>query len=277
MIIVGVDGSAASMRAVEWAAREAALRGQPLKILHAALRWEHHLPLVPQPPRWDAELAVAAQRMLDHAASRAREFCSDVAAEIADGGAADVLLAASRDAAMVAVGSRGRGGFAELLLGSVGRRLVDRASCPVAIVRNQHAPTGEVAVGVTGSADEDAVLTFAFEEAQLRGSTLRAVHAWTHPATRAPGDMQPLVYDVEGIGQEETRLLAERLAGRREKYPDVGLVEDVVHEHPGRALIRASAQADLVVAGTRRGLLGPGTVTHAVTHHAVAPVVAVPY
>ncbi|MEU7883497.1 universal stress protein [Microbispora bryophytorum] len=135
-----------------------------------------------------------------------------------------------------------------------------------------------MAVGVTGHPDQEPVLDFAFREAALRHAGLRAVHAWTHPVATAPGEMQPLVYDVDGVGAEEARLLAESIAGRRENFPDVTLTERVVREHPAKALIDASVETDLVVIGAHTGMsawLGLGATAHAVLHHARAPVIVV--
>ncbi|MEU0521140.1 universal stress protein [Streptosporangium sp. NPDC006007] len=277
-IVVGVDGSTPSLRAVSWAGQEAALRDVPLRIVHAALRWAYHVPLVPQPAHWGAEAEAAAQDMLRQAVIHARAGRPrlEVTTEIVDGGASEALVTAAEEAQLLVVGDRGRGGFAELLLGSVSRYVTARASCPVAVVRRSHDDYGEVVVGVTGEPDQDAVLDLAFREAALRHAALRAVHAWRHPTTRAPGDMQPLVYDVKDVGEEEARLLSEALAGWREKFPDVMLIQSVVHEHPAKALIEASADADLVVIGAHsrtRSPLGLGATAHAVLHHSSAPVI----
>ncbi|MFF5211087.1 universal stress protein [Streptosporangium sp. NPDC000396] len=280
-IVVGVDGSTPSFQAASWAGQEAALRDAPLRIVHAALRWAYDVPLAPQPPTWGAGAEAAAQEMLHQAAvhAQAGRLRLEVTTEIVDGGAPEALVTAAEEAQLLVVGNRGRGGFAELLLGSVSRYVAARAPCPVAVVRQPHAgERGEIVVGVTGQPGEEPVLDFAFHEATLRRATLRAVHAWKHPATRAPGDIQPLVYDVEGVGEEETRLLAEITAGWREKFPDVTLIEHVVHEHPAKALIEASEDADLVVIGAHSGaraLLGLGAVAHAVLHHSRVPVIAV--
>ena len=252
-IVVGVDGSDPSLRAVTWAAREAILRNASLHLVHVTLRWAYDVPLVPQPAHWGPAAESASRRLLRHAAEQARAAAPGVpvSTEIADGATAEVIIAAAETAQMIVAGSRGRGGFAGLLLGSVSRTLADRSPCPVVIVGEQ--PTGhgaEIAVGVTGRPGQGPVLEFAFQEATLRGLPLRMVHAWIHPATRAPGDIQPLVYDVEGIAEEEARLLAESIGGWRERFPDVPVFEQVVHEHPARALIDASASAELVIVGT---------------------------
>ncbi|TMR15672.1 universal stress protein [Nonomuraea turkmeniaca] len=280
-IVVGVDGSAPSLQAASWAGREAAIRGAPLRMLYAAARWAHDVPLVPQPPTWGTEAETAARDMLDHAAVHARAGRAhlSVTTDIVADRPADALVTAAEGAQLLVVGNRGRGGFTELLLGSVSLDVVARAPCPVTVVRQSPAgDRGEIVVGVTGKPGQDGLLNFAFREPALRRATLRAVHAWTHPATRWPGDMQPVVYDVEAVGEEEAVLLAEALAGWREEFPDVVLVQDVVHEQPARALIDASAEADLVVIGAHSGvpaLLGIGSTAHAVLHHSRVPVVVV--
>ncbi|MFB9628977.1 universal stress protein [Nonomuraea helvata] len=280
-IVVGVDGSAPSLLAASWAGREAAIRGAPLRIVHAAVRWTHSVPLVPQPPAWGAGAEAAAREMLRQAAVHAQAGRPHLAVttEIVEGGAPEELVNAAEGAQLVVVGNRGRGGWAELLLGSVSRHVATRAPCPVAVIRQPHTgDRGEIVVGLTGRPGQEPLLDFAFREAALRSAALRAVHAWVDPTPREPGDMQPLVYDVEAVGEEEALLLAEAIAGWREKYPDVTLTQHVVHEHPAKALIDASTDTDLVVIGAHRGaraLLGLGGTAHAVLHHSRAPVIVV--
>jgi nucleotide-binding universal stress UspA family protein len=122
---------------------------------------------------------------------------------------------------------------------------------------------------------------FAFEEAALRGMPLVALHAWTSPVSTGPGDMLPLVYDVSAVEAGEARLLAEAIAGRQEKYPDVEVRRVLVHRNARAALIEVTRQAQLAVVGTRglggfAGLL-LGSVSQAVLHHAAGPVAVVPH
>ncbi|WP_431920889.1 universal stress protein [Nonomuraea jabiensis] len=280
-IVVGVDGSAPSLQAASWAGQEAALRSAPLRMLYAMPGWDHDVPLVPPPRAWGTGAEAAAREMLDHAAVHAgagRPHLS-ITTDIIASRPAAALVGAAEDAQLLVVGNRGRGGFTELLLGSVSHDVVARAPCPVAVIRQTHAgDRGQIVVGVTGKPGQDFLLDFAFREAALRHATLRAVHAWVHPTTRWPGDPQPLVYDISQVGQEEAILLAEVIAGWREKFPDVMLIPQVMHEHPALALIDASAEADLVVIGAHSGAparLGMGSVTHAVVHHARVPVIVV--
>jgi nucleotide-binding universal stress UspA family protein len=138
-----------------------------------------------------------------------------------------------------------------------------------------------VLLGVDGSPANDPAVGFAFEEAALRGVPLLALHAWSHPVSTGPGDMQPLVYDDVEVSAEENRVLAEALAGWHDKYPDVTIHRELVHEGARTALIEATGRAQLAVVGTRgrggfAGLL-LGSVSQAVLHHAACPVAVVPH
>ncbi|MER7505047.1 universal stress protein [Nonomuraea pusilla] len=286
-IVVGFDGSEPSLDAVNWAGREAALREATLHIVHAVARWTPDVLLVPEPSGWDVEAEAAARRQLEEAALRARAGRPHlpVTTDLAAGSAAEALIAAAEGADLLVVGSRGRGGFTALLLGSVSRHVATRAPCPVAVVPQPRgagagtaAGAGTVVVGVSGQPGQDDLLDFAFAEAALRHATLRAVHGWLHPSAIAPGDMQPLVYDIETVGEQEALLLGQILAGWREKYPDVRLTQHVAHGHPAEILIRASEDADLLILGThaRPGPLPAlGGTVHAVLHHARSPIIVV--
>jgi nucleotide-binding universal stress UspA family protein len=228
-VVVGVDGSLSSLSAVETAAREAQLRPRPLRVVHA-LNW----PLLNVPVSGfqdDAERTVAS------AADRARVVAPDVeiSTEIITGEAAAVLLGCSTNASLVVVGDRGLGGFTGLLVSSVAVQLAAHASCPVLVVRGDSDPAAPVLLGADGSPDSEAAVGFAFEEAALRGVPLAALHAWSHPVSEWPGDMLSPVYDVDETEAEESLVLAEALAGWREKYPDVVVRRRTVHRGPRRA------------------------------------------
>ncbi|GAA3932276.1 universal stress protein [Actinomadura viridis] len=144
----------------------------------------------------------------------------------------------------------------------------------------EHGEHGEIVVGVDGSEGSAAALAFAFEEAALRDARLRVVLAWTHPEPAGPGGVEPLVYDVDAVGEEQERALAEFVAGGQADFPDVPLTRQVVRARPARALAEASDRADLLVVGTRgrggfTGLL-LGSVGHALVHRARRPVAVVP-
>ncbi len=144
-LVVGVDGSQTATLAVRWAAREAKLRGAALELVSA---WEIPVTGVgfgygfaPIPDEMVKGLQQAAEELLARAAEVARTEAPEAPIEthVSEGPAASALLEASTDAEMLVVGSRGMGGFRELLLGSVSAQCAHHATCPVVIVRHVHA------------------------------------------------------------------------------------------------------------------------------------------
>ncbi len=281
-IVAATDGSEESLRAVEWAAREAALRGAPLRIVSAAA----------MPPRMMAGhaqsdydtvadvITKSSDRALRTASNRAAKTAPGllIDADHLEGAPAEAITQSGSGALMLVVGSRGIGGFAALILGSVSRYAAIHASCPVVVVREApEAVRRQVGIGIGDLEHAEASLTFAFEEAALRQASLIAVHAWHTPesdisrageALGAPG-----LHDIE---ETAAARLQQALNDWRAKYPDVPVSHDVVHGHPGRALVGLSARTDLVVIGRRAAHHGPGSVTHAVLSHAHGPVATVP-
>ena len=282
-LIVGADGSDHSLRAVEWATEEATRRGLSLRILYAEAPWLYDVPVDPRVGAVRKWLLTGGREILDQAVATARERDPDVgvSAEAVPGPASRILLETARDAAMVVLGARGTGPLAGLLLGSTTLQVVTHTPVPAVVVRDlEPAVRREVAVGVDGAEPSGPALGFAFEEASLRKARLRVVHAWSHPASYGPWNMQPVVYEAQIVAEEESRALEETLAVWREKYPDVEVVSEVVQGGPARILGGVSARADLLVVGTRgrggfTGLL-LGSVSHALLHHAQCPVAVVP-
>jgi nucleotide-binding universal stress UspA family protein len=286
VVVVGTDGSDRSFDAVEWAAREAVMRGAKLRIVS--------VPVLPRLMSWQRApagtpdtvagmLVRSARDALDVAAERAVEIEPGLAVETAlkPGPPAGGLVGASADASMLVVGSRGGGGFAALVLGSVSRHVATRADCPVVVVREKTmAVHRQVVVGVH-DLDQPAAIGFAFAEASLRKARVRAVHAWQLflPEMRLTGTERP-----GAAAEEVTAELDEWLTGLlsfwREKYPEVDVVEEVVHGSPGRVLAASAAIADLIVLGRsssgESAHAGAGPVIHAVLNHADAPVAIVP-
>src|SRR5262249_35341871 len=183
-------------------------------------------------------------------------------------------------ALMLVLGSRGRGAFTALLLGSVSRYVASHASCPVVVIRDESpTPHGLIGVGVADLDSCDDALTFAFEEASLRQAGLLVLHAWHIPQTEiSRAGSAPTESGAEAAAEAAGHLTA-LLDDWRAKYPGVQVSQEVVHGHPGRALVGLSARADLVVIGrharpSRRP--GRGSGPHALLNHAHRPVGTVP-
>jgi nucleotide-binding universal stress UspA family protein len=283
-IVAGVDGSEESLRAAEWAAREAALHGTGLRLVSVPA-----LPprMSPDPAGHQTVAGIVHQAMresLDRAAARAGELEPGlvVEAEVLTGSPVAALGHEAASAAMLVLGNRGTGAFSAMLLGSVCRYLATCAPCPVVVAREESTATHrEVVVGVRGPDESAAVLGFAFEEAVLRHARLLAVHAWSRflPGIRPAGALagaQRAAFDPGEVSAADSARLEAALAPWREKYPQVVVGCEAVRGHPARVLAGASARADLVVLGHRPGGSTLGPVIHAVLGHAHGPVASVP-
>ncbi|MEU8404438.1 universal stress protein [Nonomuraea sp. NPDC048892] len=278
MIIVGVDGSVASRAAVEWAAGDAVRRGVPLRVVHVTdttwylvgKRPEAVLPATVHQEGW---------RVLREAEALVRE--RHPAAEVTtcelEGPPAEVLREQAEGGAELVVGSRGLGGFAGALLGSVSSHVAGHVTCPVVVVRGENLPVhGEVVVGVDDSPECEPALAYAFEQAELRGATLRVVHAWQSPAH----DFVPsTAYDVNEMRAMGQQAVHDRVKAAGQDHPRVTVVEDIQSAHPVDALMVAAELADLLVVGSHgRGALGSallGSVSRGVLHHTSCPVAVV--
>lgn len=282
-IIVGADGSEASLLAIDWAAAEAARRGASLHVVYVVAPWLFDVPDDLGAAQVREQMLRDGQDIVGAAVARAQERVPglQVTGEQTGGQPAKVLIERTRDALMLVTGSRGAGGLAGLVLGSVAMQVAAHAPCPTVIVRAaKPSGHGEIVVGVDGSSAGADAIGFAFEAASVRGVRLRALLAWTHPVSTGPGDMLPLVYDPEILAADEQRLLTESLAGWQPKYPDVELVAEAVRGRAARVLAEASVHADLLVVGSRgrggfTGLL-LGSVGHAMLLRAHCPVAVVP-
>ncbi|SFG74553.1 universal stress protein [Streptomyces mirabilis] len=285
-VIVGVDGSASSLDAVDVAAREAHLRGVALRIVHAFGHVPGHLPT--GAPPWSPaghDLEPMAHGVLARAEERAHAVAPGIGItrSVVAGEALEALEIESRSAALVVVGSRGLGSFAGLLLGSTAVQLAAHGHCPLMVVRGRPDPTGAVLLAVDGSEAGEAAVEFAFAEAALRKAPLVAVHVWNTWSERAyegPGDpLTAVVVDVAHLREAEQHLLDEAVASRQKVFPQVAVERRLVRSRIRPALIDGSQEAQLVVVGARGrgGFSGLvlGSVSQALLHHAHCPVTVV--
>jgi nucleotide-binding universal stress UspA family protein len=278
VIIAGTDGTDSSLSAVQWAAAEAQRRRVPLRIVYA-YGWDRH------ESRFDigAEYMNVARQLADallaFACDRAREVAptARIATDALVGHAVPRLLEAAHGAELLVLGSRGRGGFAGLLLGSVSQRLATYAPCPLVVVRGRATPDGPVVAGVGDTAAGEHVVATAFETAATLGRPLTVMHSHPLPLPRWLADVPPtaLITDPEQDTAERAGL-EQRLTPWREKFPGVPVEAVLTHESAASWLVEASRTARLVVVGGGRS----GTVTGAVLgstvtqllHHADSPV-----
>lgn len=278
-IVVGVDGSPSSDVAVEWAARDAALRRVPLTFLHV-------LPVVASPAWLDMGLPddywgwqqkrgqeiVALARDIANKATAGGERLQ-LYADVVSGNTVGTLVDHSRHTDLLVVGSRGLGKWSRRVLGSTSSSLVRHAHCPVAIIHDDSHPADDapVVVGVDGSPASELATEIAFDEASRRGVELVVVHTWNDVDYEFP--------DVKwtDLTPREDRVVSEQLAGWRERYPDVVVRRELMRDRPARQLVEQSEGAQLVIVGSRGrgGFVGMmlGSVSATVVESVRVPVI----
>jgi nucleotide-binding universal stress UspA family protein len=286
-VVVGIDGSRSALRAMRWAAIEATRRKAPLRLVTAYP--VNQPPFVGRRGGSSAELAEVvrevARRQLAEAAAIASASVPtgvEVHWRLIGGAPVAALRAAAEQAQLLVLGDRGRGAVAGLLAGSVAIGVSAHAACPVVLVRTGKDEAVEdrirpIVVGIDGSPVSENALAFAFNAASVRGVPLVAVHTWSDLYV---DETMATQLNWSTIQPAEAEVLAERLAGWGEKYPDVPVTRRVALDRPARALVTESREAQLVVVGSRgRGqLVGRllGSVSHAVVHRAHCSVAVVP-
>lgn len=281
-IVVGIDESPAARRAVQWAARDAELRNIPLTLVHALspeVSTRLKMPLPAGLARWQQDhgrrLVDEALKVVDEAAQGGGP--TGVHTEILGSAAVPTLIDLSKDADMVVTGCLGSGRWPGRLLGSVSSAVLRYAHCPVTIVHDDDPSVAQpsqapVLVGIDGSSASELATAIAFDEASRRQVGLVALHAWSDiDVSEWPGIDWPATQSMA------EQVLAERLAGWQEQYPDVQVTRIAVQDQPARQLVEQSKDAQLVVVGSRGrgGFAGMlvGSVGETVAQMAQVPVI----
>lgn len=261
-IVVGVDGSESGDRALVWAAAQASLERRALTLVHAigaegagwlGTRTEGGAIVLDT-------LRENGQEVLDRAAETARWTFPDAEIRtvlpLCDPRLA--LIEAAEQAALLVVGSRGRGPLTELVLGSVSQAVTSRPPCPVVVARPfEPAPDRSgVLVGVDGDGTSAAALELAYRLASFRRLPLSVMHCFFELRGTNAGQWQE-PYDTPGL-EEQRLVLDESVAGMGEKFPEVDVTLTIGRGLVDDCLVHAAQSMDLVVVGAhpKRSLVG---------------------
>ncbi|AKH85775.1 hypothetical protein AA958_30155 [Streptomyces sp. CNQ-509] len=284
-VVVGVDGSDPSMAAVRWAAAEAAARRISLRIVHAEAASTSS-------PQAAPGGSLHEEWVRDRIATACRETAERYPEVEINGGATSetavkALLDEAQDGELLVLGSRGIGAASGFFTGSVALPVVAHATGPTVLVRQDwHPDTADGGLPVVAGVDLDhgfdPVLEFAFAAAHRTGSLLRVVHMWRRSAIYAYPSALPdpkVGSDLKAVAREN---LDSALAGWRARYPEVEAERVLLDGEVAPRLLEQAAGAQLLVGGrrTHRHRMFPtliGPVTHALMHHATAPVAVVPH
>ncbi len=284
-VVVGIDGSDEAKRAARYGAWEADRRHVPLRLVYAD-------PPIPQ----YGPMLVIANDDPDGAWAHARftEVEKLVAADypelrvetaVAVGSPAGVLVAESKRASLVVLGTRATGGLAGHLAGSVAAQVSAHAEAPVTVLRGSGLTSPDefrglpVMVGVDGSPGSEQAVAYAVEQALARGSQVHAVYVWNIIDVHDYGVVAPDYVHADEEAKA-ARLLTEATSGWADRYPELTIRRRAEHElHPVAELCRLSAEAGLLVVGSRGhgGFLGLrlGSTVDGLVRYASVPVAVV--
>jgi len=278
-IVIGVDGSPGSSAATRAGVGEARRLGLPVRLVHVV---PDYLPMAPLMPLTPTLLTETGREILGKAADEARALAPDLSmdVELRHGPRAVELVHGAVGARALYVGTDERAGIDHLLRGNTSSGVASRATCPVVVVPADSDPTqrGAVLVGMKSPAHSAELLAAAFAAADALGDRLIVLHAWKLPS--AYDDVISSRVAVDEWAQRSTDELEVILRDWRSGYPNVEVEVRVAHADAVRALVRASAEADLLVI-VRRAHGVPaathlGRVARAVLRSAHCPIRVVP-
>lgn len=297
VVLVGVDGSIPSLHALDWAAAAAKVHHRSLRIVcsyslpsftaasldggYAALD--------------DTAIQAGAHAVLEEATQRIASCGVEVTATVATGDATGVLVEMSHEVAVAVVGTRGRGGFADRVLGTVSSALPAHAYCPTVVVPLRGAPrpatdlaedslppispVHRIVVGVDGSPQAEIALRAAIVEAKAWDAELIAVTGV--PLGQGVGMLSwlPAAIDREQVLADVTEGLNVVIDRALVDHPGFSVRRHVLDGSGAELLTEFSTATDLIIVGSRgrggfAGLL-LGSTSQAVLHHASCPVMVV--
>jgi nucleotide-binding universal stress UspA family protein len=275
-VVVGLDGSACGQAALRYGIAEARRTGTALELVYAP-QW----PALEGAADWWAGRQPGEQPLFEGVAEVRRSAPElTVTATVADGSAADVLVARSATAATVVVGAHGSHGFPALHLGATGVHVALRGAGPVVVVPSADTtPDGPVVVGVDESEGAALAVWYALRAASLRGTELVVVHAWQPPRPQWPHQVQPLPGSYEELQALHGKVVDAALDRWRDAFPGVPVQPRLLPGEAAPTLLAASARAGLLVVGAHglgalRGALA-GSVARSVLEKARCPVAIV--
>ncbi|MFC5730851.1 MULTISPECIES: universal stress protein [Nocardioides] len=259
-IIVGVDGSDDSDRALQWAAEQAHLERRPLVVVTAVAAGATTAANVrgitlsgvgAVYAYADDDLLAFGKEVAMDAVDTARRLRPglEVGAHVTLGDAREVLVDLSARVYLIVLGSRGRGTVRSKILGSVSATVSRQAACPVVVCRPDGLGTHDagVLVGADGTAESGPVVEFAFRQASLRGAPVTVLHCMWDSVAAVHG---PALAPATEPGLEEQRmLLSETIAGLAEKFPEVRVELQLAHGFAAECLSAGSPRWGLIVVG----------------------------
>ncbi|MFI9626040.1 universal stress protein [Streptomyces sp. NPDC052042] len=277
-LVVGTDGSGHALRAVRWAAAEAAARGTALHIVHA-VGFGRGGPYLSEGDR--RRIVTFGNTVLAEAAAHARRAAPGVAVTttLCENRTTPCLLGEAAPDATVVVGSRGRGGSAPRLIGPDSLDLAAHASLPVVVVPGEERERAGVVLAAVRDGRDAEALWLAARLAVRDGAALGVVSAWV-PLGNAGGTAAGCV-GADRPAEGRARVVARITEPVRTEFPGLPVTERVVRAGSvPDTLVRATEEADVIVMGARRRShrvgSSPGHVAHAVLHRTHCPVLLAP-
>lgn len=273
-IIIGVDGSEQSRKALEWGLKRATERDASVELLHVA-----DDSFLSESVAFLSEAQRASEEMLEAEREYARTlgFTGKVIGTAIVGHPIVEVEKASERADLLVLGAHEGSKWAGSFFGTRAVKIAAVAHCPVAVIPLDE-PSGDkgVVVGIDGSEAAKKAIAYAAEEASRRRVPLTAVYAWMPPLT--PGLeylwSEELVESQRAAAEEA---IAIGVAGLSQRYPDLQVNREIIQAAPVAALVQVAEEADLLVVGSRgRGALSRlllGSVSHGVIQALPCPVI----